>query len=231
MSGIEILVTMAPVSAMMGLTSFVYYLNNKRKYKSAKKKIYKYIRDAISALDFDDIIKGFEMLKDFDIRNSDDDGNPKKKCFEKIFCRTRLTKCEKSEILFNIPNEMVEDINKVKRHFSEKMKKEDLNQHLEKVEEEEKKESETLIQLKQKLKQIKTKQLAENNTNRRVIDDINLTEIIQDLHEDYETLFVKTFEEEKDLHNILNRSIKKQMIMKKINMINKNKKTGNLKSC
>ena len=60
---------------------------------------------------------------------------------------------------------------------------------------------------------------------------MNLTTIIKDLHEEYETLFVKTFEQEQDLHNILQRSVKKQMIMKRMNMLKASKKVGNLKSC
>ena len=231
MSGLEIVITMAPVSAMMCLTSFGYFLNNKRKYKAEKKKIYKYIRDAISALDFDDILKGFEMLKDFDTRHSDVDGNPNRKYCEKMTFQKRLSKCDKADTLFGIPSDILEDIHKIKRHYSEKMKKEDLKQHLEKVEEEEEKESETLTQLKTKLEKIKIRQLASNNSNRRIIDDMNLTKIIKDLHEEYETLFVKTFEQEKDLHNILQRSVKKQMIIKRMNMLKGNQKKGNLKSC
>ena len=231
MSGLEIVVTMAPVSGMMCLSSIGYFLNNKRKYKNEKNKIYKYIKDAIAALDFDDMIKGFEMLKDFDTRHSDADGNPNRKYFEKMTLQKRLSKCEKTDILFGIPSNMVEDINQIKRHFGEKMKKEDLKVHLEKVEEEEKKENETLVQLKQKLEKIKIRQLASNNSNRRIIDDMNLTDIIKDLHEEYENLFVQTFEQEQDLHNILQRQVKKQMIIKKMNMLNNKKKTQNLKCC
>ena len=231
MSGLEIVVTMAPVSAMMCLTSIGYFFNNKRKYKNEKKKIYEYIRSAIAALDFDDILKGFEMLKDFDIRHSDAEGNPNKKYIERITLQKRVSKCDKAEILFGIPNDILEDIHKIKKHYSQKMKKEDLKQHLEKVEEEESKENETLVHLKNKLEKIKVRQLASNNSNRRIIDDMNLTKIIKDLHEEYETLFVKTFEQEKDLHNILQRSVKKQMIMKRMDLLKTNNKKGNLKSC
>ena len=231
MSGLEIIVTMAPVSGMMCLASFGYYLNNKRKYKNEKKKIYKYIKESIKALDFDDMIKGFEMLKDFDTRHSDEDGNPNRKYFEKITLKQRKSKCEKTDVLFGVPSDMVADINKIKRHFGEKMKKEDLKKNLEKVEEEEKKENETLVQLKHKLEKIKVRQLASNNTNRKIIDDINLTNIIKEIHEEYENLFVQTFEQEHDLQNILQRQVKKQMIIKKMNMLNNSKKKGNLKSC
>jgi hypothetical protein len=231
MSGLEIIVTMAPVSGMMLLSSIGYYLNNKRKYKDEKKKIYKYVKDAISALDFDDIVKGFEMLKDFDIRHSDADGKPNRKYFEKITLKKRLSKSEKTDILFGIPSQIVDDINQIKRHFSDKMKTDNLKVHLEKVEEEEKKENETLVQLKHKLEKIKVRQLASNNSNRKIIDDMNLTDIIKDLHEEYENLFVQTFEQEQDLHNILQRQVKKQMIIKKMDMLSNKKKTQNLKSC
>ena len=232
MSGIEIIVTMAPVSAMMCISSFCYFLNSKRKYKKEKKKIYKYIREAIEALDFDDILKGFELLKDFDTRHSNIEGEPNKKFIEKITFKKRLPKCDKSDILFGIPSGVIEDINEIKNHFVDKMKTEDLKTHLEKVVEEEEKESETLKQLKIKLKKIKIRQLAENNSKRRIIDDMNLTNLIENLHEEYETLFVKTFEQEQDLHNILHRSVKKQMIMKKMNLLkDQNKNDVNLKSC
>lgn len=233
MSGIEIVITMAPVSAMMTLSGGIYYFNNKRKYKAEKKKIYKYIREAIEALDFDDIIKGFEKLKDFDIRHSDCEGNPNRKFWEKITFKKRLPKCEKTDILFGIPSDIIEDIHKIKRHYSEKLnQKDELKNQLEKVEEEEQKENETLKDLKKKLEKIKIRQLAENNSNRRIIDDMNLTNIIKNLHEEYETLFVKTFEQEQDLHNILHRSVKKQMIMKKMNLLKEQaNKEDNLKSC
>ena len=232
MSGIEIIVTMAPVSAMMCISSFCYFLNSKRKYKKEKKKIYKYIREAIEALDFDDILKGFELLKDFDIRHSNIEGEPNKKFIEKITFKKRLLKCDKSDILFGIPSGVIEDINEIKNHFVDKMKTEDLKTHLEKVVEEEEKESETLKQLKIKLKKIKIRQLAENNSKRRIIDDMNLTNLIENLHEEYEELFVKTYEQEQDLHNILHRSVKKQMIMKKMNLLkDQQKNEDNLKSC
>jgi len=232
MSGMEVVVSIAPVSAMMCLSSCVYYFNNKRKYKTEKKKIYKYIREAIESLDFDDVIKGFAMLKDFDIRHSNIDGEPNKKFFEKITFKKRLSKCEKTDILFGIPNSVIEDINEIKKYFVDKMKTEDLKTHLEKVAEKEEKESETLTQLKSNLKKIKIRQLAENNSRRRIIDDMNLTNLIETLHQEYETLFVKTFEEEKDLHNILHRSVKKQMIMKKMNLLKeKQNQDINLKCC
>ena len=127
-----------PVTAIMGLSGTVYYMNNKRKYKAHKKKIYKYIREAIAALDFDDIITGFKMLKEFDVKHSDEEGKPKKKYFEKILFKKRVSKSDKTEKLFGIPSEMVEDINQIKKHFKEKIKHENLSVHLEKVEEEEK---------------------------------------------------------------------------------------------
>lgn len=228
----EVVVSIAPVSAMMCLSSCVYYFNNKRKYKTEKKKIYKYIREAIESLDFDDVIKGFTMLKDFDIRHSNIDGEPNRKFFEKITFKKRSSKCNKTDILFGIPSSVIEDINEIKKYFVDKIKTEDLKKHLEKVAEEEEKESETLTQLKTKLKKIKIRQLAENNSRRQIIDDMNLTKLIETLHQEYETLFVKTFEEEKDLHNILHRSVKKQMIIKKMNMYKEKKgKEVNLKCC
>ncbi len=232
MSGLEIVLQVVPVSAIMCITGSFYFFNNKRKYKQSKNKIYKYIKSAIAALDFDDIIKGFEMLKDFDTRHSDEEGKPNKKYLEKLLYKERLPKCDKTEKLFGVPSEMVDDITQIKKHFNNKLKKENLKEHLEKVEEEEKEENEVLINLKQKLKKIKVRQLAENNSNRKVIDDLNLTDIIKELHEEYENLFIKTFEQEKDLHNILQRSVKKQILIKKMNMLSEKKKVkGNLKSC
>lgn len=229
----DIILTVAPASCLISFVGCCKFLNNKRNYKQEKKSIYKYIRDAIKALDFDDIITGFEKLKDFDIRHSNIEGKPNKKIIEKITFRTRLSKCEKTDILFGIPSGVIDDINEIKSHFIDKMKDEDVvKQQLKSVEEEEKKENETLNHLKIKLKKIKTRQLAENNSNRRIVDDLNLTNIIENLHQEYETLFVKTFEEEQDLHNILHRSVKKQLIMKKMNMIkDKNNKETNLKCC
>ncbi|MBP93761.1 MAG: hypothetical protein CMC55_06550 [Flavobacteriaceae bacterium] len=233
MSGLEMVMTIAPASCLIGFAGCCKFLNNKRIYKNEKKGIYKYIRDAINALDFDDITTGFEKLKQFDIRHSNIEGKPNRKIIEKMTFRTRLSKCEKTDILFGIPNGVIDDINEIKNHFVSQMKNEDLvKQQLKSVEEEEEKENETLAQLKKKIKCIKTRQLAENNSNRRIIDDLNLTDIINNLHREYETLFIRTFEEEQDLHNILHRSVKKQMIIKKMNLLKeKQNKDVNLKCC
>ena len=227
----SLMIQIAPVSAIMLLSGSTYYLNNKRKYKAQKKKIYKHIRSAIIAQDYEDIIKGFELLKEFDTRHSNEDGEPNRKYFEKISFRKRISKCEKSEKLFGIPNDVITDVNKLKKYFSDKLKKEDLKQNLEAVQEEEKAESETLIILKKKMSKIKTRHLAENNSNRKIIDEMNLTEMIRDIHSDYEELFITTFEQEHDLQNILQRSVKKQILMNKMNKIKNKKKQGNLRSC
>lgn len=227
----DIVIMAAPSSVVVSLVGISMFLKKKSEYKTYKKSIYNYIKKAIAALDFDDIIVGFEKLKDFDTKNSDEFGNPKKKLFEKLFNRKRDHKCDKTEILFNIPKDMIDDLQKLKQHFQVKLKKDDLQNNLKKIEEEETKENESVEKLKVELNRIKMKQLAENNTNRKIIDDMNLTKVIEGLHAEYQELFIKTFEQEKDLTNIMQRAAKKQLILKRMNAMDLSNKKGNLRAC
>ena len=227
----EVILASVPTSAMLVTTYATIKCKNHIQYKKYKKSIYKYIRNAIKALDFEDIVVGFNQLKDFDTKNQDEFGNQKRTYWEKFINKKRLPKCDKTEELFSIPKDIIDDLQKIKDFFQKEQKKEDLKNNLEKIKEEEEKESETLTLLKKKLDKIKLKQLAENNTNRKIIDNINLTKVIEDLHKDYEDLFVKTFEAENDLNNMLQRAAKKQMILKRMEQINGKKKEQNLKSC
>ena len=227
----EVVITGIPAASLMMVGYGKLKVMKKMQYKKYKKSVYAYIRKAIKALDFEDIIVGFEKLRDLDVKNQDEFGNQKRGVWERIRKKKRLAKCEKTLELFNIPKEMIDDDKKMKMHFQQQNRKEELKTNLAKIQEEEKKESETLVQLKRKLEKIKIKQLAENNTNRKIIDDMNLTKVIENLHKEYQDLFVKTFEAENDLTNIIQRTAKKQMIIKRMEMMNKKKKTGNLKSC
>ena len=227
----EVVIASVPTSAMLIASYATIKCKNHIQYKKYKKSIYNYIRKAIKALDFEDIVVGFEKLKDFDTKNQDEFGAQKRTTWQKICRKQRQPKCEKTEQLFNIPKDIIDDLQKLKQHFQKQQKAEDLKTNLEKIEEEEQKENETLTQLKKKLDKIKVKQLAENNTNRKIIDDMNLTKVIENLHQDYQELFVKTFEAENDLNNMLQRAAKKQMILKRMEMINNKKKDQNLKSC
>lgn len=220
-----------PAASMLVVGYTTIKCKNYLQYKQYKKSIYNYIRKAIKALDFEDIIVGFEKLKNFDTKNENEFGAQKKTLWEKIFRKERKPKCEKTLEIFNIPKDIIDDLQKLKQHFQNEMKKDDLKNNLEKIEEEEKKENETMVELKKKLDKIKIKQLAENNTNRKIIDDMNLTKVIERLHTDYEELFTKTFEAENDLQNMLQRAAKKQMILKRMEQINNKKKVQNLNSC
>jgi len=206
-----------PYMVSMGLGSVAYFIKNKRKYKNLKKTIYSKIEQGVKELDFEMISDGAEALRDFDVKYKDlRTGLPKKAFFEKIFRKTRIPKMDKFEELFGIPKELVEDVDTIKKFFIGEKSVDKMNKHLNAITEEEHKENDVLKELRVKLEQVKRRQLARNNKEREVIDNMNLTDKIQELHKEYENLFIKTFQEEKDLQNILQRGIKKQMILKKM---------------
>ena len=227
----EVILATIPTSSMLIMGYGTIKVKNHIQYKKYKKSIYNYIRKAIKSLDFEDILVGFEKLKDFDTKNKDEFGEQKRTLWEKFINKKRLPKCEKTEKLFNLPKDIIDDLQKLKQHFKKELRKDDLKNNLQRIEEEEKKENETLVDLKKKLSKIKIKQLAENNTNRKILDDMNLTKVIENLHSDYEELFVKTFENENDLTNMIQRAAKKQMILKRMELINGKKIEKNLRSC
>lgn len=221
-----------PFVAMSVVGSVAYFLKEKRKYKAIKTTIYTMIRKGIDDVDFDMLADGVAKLKDFDKRFMDiTSGLPQKKIFEKVFRIGRQFKMDKFEALFNLPKEVVEDVESIRKYFTGTGRELRMDSALNSILEEEKKETVVITELKVKLQKIKRRQLAQNNTERTVIDNMNFTDKILELHKEYETLFIEQFENEKDLQNILQRGMKKQMIIKRMKQMQEKTETTTSLAC
>lgn len=169
-------------------------LYGKAKYKKLKKNIYSLIKKAKEELNEENLIKGIELLKKLDEKNKDFlTGDIKKGFIDKFLCKPVLSKMDKLEKLFGLSFEDVKDEESIKQFI--KNKKEEQQKIL-------KEEEEAKDELKIRLEQLKNKQLMSNVDNRKVVDEINLTQIIKDIHKEYSDLFMKTFKE-----NIKNKNI------------------------
>lgn len=162
-------------------------LYNKYTYKNLKKKIYKLIKKAKEELNEEKLKKGIDLLKKLDENNKDFlTGEIKRSFFQKIRCKQVIAKMDKLEKLFGLSFEDVKDNDSIKNYIE--IKKEE--QQKIKQEEEEAKD-----ELRIRLEQLKNKQLISNIDNRKIVDDMNLTKIIKDIHTEYANLFMKTFKE------------------------------------
>lgn len=201
-------------AAVVGAITVGYGLIKKAKYKNLKRTIYREVREAIAELDFEKIHTAIDKLKKFDAQFMDiATGLPIKGLFEKLRCKERLAKMEKLEKLFGITLEDVKSIEATKE-WVEKMKNnvEDIGKELGIIEEEEKKDNAKVELAKKKLEQLKTKHLLTNTKQRQVVDGLNLTDIIQNIHKDYEELLMKELGKEFDVKSILERNVKKQLL-------------------
>lgn len=171
-------------SAALVLGKLAY---SKAKYKRLKNNIYRTIKMAKENLDEELLIKGIDLLKELDRNNKNLlTGQMKRGFLEIIQCKSVLAKMDKLEKLFGLSYDNVKDNDSIKKFVKEqKIIKEN-----EKIEMLEKK-----SELKIKLEQTKNKQLISNNHNRQIVDNMNLTEIIKRIHQDYEVLFLETFKE------------------------------------
>jgi len=172
------------LSGVAVIGKFTY---SKTKYKRMKKNIYKIINLAKESLDENMLMKGIELLKEVDKTNKNLlTGEMKKGVIESILCKPVIAKMEKLEKLFGLSYENVKDEESIK-NFIKKQRIIKDNQITEI------KDKSSVLKIK--LEQTKNKQLLLNTESRSVIDNINLTDVIKNLHKDYEELFLETFKE------------------------------------
>jgi len=188
---------------------------NKIKYKNLKTSIYKIIQEGIDDLDFDKLNDGINKLREFDHKYKDlRTGEPIKAIWEKINCRSiRLPKIEKLKEKFGLDMDDVKDIESIK-NWAEKIKNnvEEVGQALGVIEEEEVKDNEKVQEAKKKLEKVKSKQLLNNNKARQQLDSFNLTELLNQIHKEYEDVLVNELSNQMDVKAILQRNIKKQLL-------------------
>ena len=187
----------------------------KVQYKRLKKSIYNIIKEGIEEVDFNKIHEGVEKLKEFDINFKDlKTGEPIKALWERINCRSiRLPKMEKLQDKFGLSMDDVKDLESLKL-WADKIKEnvEDVGQALGIIEEEEQVDNQNLVGIKKELEMIKSRQMLKNNRRRKVVDELNLTDFIQEINKEYEVLFISTFNKQFDSKLILQRNIKKQLL-------------------
>ncbi len=172
------------LSGVAVIGKFTY---SKTKYKRMKKNIYKIINLAKESLDENMLMKGIELLKELDKTNKNLlTGEMKKGVIESILCKPVIAKMEKLEKLFGLSYENVKDEESIKNFIKKQriIKNNQITEIKDKYSE-----------LKIKIEQTKNKQLLLNTESRSVIDNINLTDVIKNLHKDYEELFLETFKE------------------------------------
>lgn len=181
-----------PMAIPIALLKYGY---DKFIYKKLKKSIYSGLLESLENLDFEDIVKYYDLLKDFDNKQFDKINNRvRKKLFEKLTCKPRLLKQDKTEKLFNIAKEVIEDPEKLKQWINkqnlERQKKEHntlIEKELSLIEEKEEKQNQAAIEIIEELNVIKSKRLHQLALLRKMIDETNLTTILEEIHKDYET--------------------------------------------
>ena len=213
MSGVEVAL---PLISGAAVAIFAY---KKFQYKKLKNAIYKIIQEGIDNLDYEMILEGIGKLKEFDISFKDiKSGEAMKGVWEKINCRSiRLPKMEKLQEKFGITLEDIESIDSIKKWVENVEKNvEGVGKELGLIKDEENKNDIKLLKIKNELELVKSAHLLKNNQTRKVVDDLNLTEVIQQMQEDYERLFINTFNKSIDIKSLLQLDIKKQLLEKKV---------------
>lgn len=222
-----------------GFAYAAFELVKKAVYKREKNYIYKNIKKGLKEADFEKVAEFGHKLEIFDNKNKNFvTGKPKKKLLEKILRKDRQFKLDKVEELFNIPKEVLLDAKALKEKFEQEEKDENFLKKgqimLASINNDEKRENEVLNKLKLELDKIKRRQIAQNNSIRKIIDDFNLTNKINQIHQEYENLFISTFENEHNSKVLIDRTMKKQILLNKLKakqkQIDKNKYKNN-KSC
>jgi hypothetical protein len=172
---------------LSGAAIVIKFTYSKTKYKKMKKNIYKMIKLANENLDEILLIKSINLLKELDKKNSNLlTGEMKKGLIDSFLCKPVFSKMDKLEKLFGLSFEHVKTESNIKNYIKNQkiIKEHELLEIKDKSGE-----------LKVKLEQKKNKQLLIHTNNRQIVDNINLTNIIKDLHKEYEELFLETFKE------------------------------------
>ena len=210
-------------SAAGGSVGIGFYLVKKLLYKRTKKMVYKKMRDALEKLDADDIMEAYELLKAFDAKMFDSLNKcVNKKFFERLLCRERVLKVNKLEQLFGIAKEVVEDPEKLKKHVNDLLQskqiakmKEELEGELKAIDEEDEEKNEVIDAIDADLEKIKIIAMNKLAAHRKVIDELNLTAIIEDLHNEIKESVLKGMKESKDTQKHYQKEKRRQQIARK----------------
>lgn len=207
------------------------YAWDKVVYKRLKKSIYKGLTHALENLEYEDIVHYYDLLKDMDAKQFDKlNKKVKKKFFEVILCKERVLKQDKLEKLFNVSKEVVEDpdklkqwINKVRLEKQTAEQKTIIDRELGSIEQHEQKQNEAVEEIKKEMELVKARRLNKLALLRKTLDELNMTNIMEDIHKEYEELIKSkvqndfTFQKNVVIHKRKEMLIKKQEKLQRIN--------------
>ena len=220
----------------VSVVAAVVGLYKKYGYKSTKWMIYSLIRKGINELDYDSILKGYEMLKKFDDNFTDKlTGRPYKKIMERLLCIERKLKSEKTEKLFNITKDILEDQTKLRKWLNDQkiLKETDktktlIEKEMGVIEEEEKKENEAVKQMLNEIEVMKQKKLHKLALLRKMIDEANITDILEEQAEEYKQIILSKVQNDFDFQKKVMREQRKQQLEEKQKKIEQLKSMSNV---
>lgn len=213
----ELLVSLVPLA----LGGVGYFFKTKYSYKKQKKMIYRGIKFGLENADFEKVAEWADKLDKFDDQARDAiNGQMKKKSFEKLFGRKRIPKMEKVDKLFGLPKNIITDARAMKKRFELELHKDNIGKKILEVEEEEKKDEQVKSLLHADLEKIRRKEMAKLHNIIKTIDSLKISEVIDNIHKEYEGLLNKKFNEESDVQSIIQKQMKKDLLKKRLLKIN-----------
>ena len=216
-------ITAAVMGVVLPVLGTVWHCYTKYGYKKTKRMVYKRVKTSLENLDYEDIQESFELLKSFDEQRFDKISKTvKKKLGERLFRRTRVLKQDKMEKLFNISKEVISNPDKLKEFIKQGVLSKQLSASNEEIEkeltvivEEEEKETETLVALGLEMEKIKVIMLSKVALQRKVIDEMNLTEEIEKIHLTYQEMIKSKITMDVDLQKNMVKQNRKEALLKR----------------
>lgn len=229
MSGLEIVIPILFAGAVSIFSG--KYGSSKRQYKVEKNGVYKIIQTGLKELDYDMVLNGYSKLKKFDEKHMDLlSEKPVKKFFERLGCSERVLKCDKTEKLFNISKEVLENPELLRKKLNDlslqrqtSQTKTFIEKELQVIEEKEEKDNaatEQMIQELRKVKDVKSHKLA---LARKVLDEMNLTTLLEEQAREYEQVILKMTRSDFDFQKRVIREKRKRDLEEKYKKIESKK--------
>jgi hypothetical protein len=199
----EVIVPVATIGCGVFLT---YSIKNKYKYKKIKENIYKDLKSALNILDPNKILNALINMQEFDVKYEDKrsfkDAVLRRKKQKKINKINKMFGVNKENFIIKNNNKEIVDLAKINLYCENEKKNK--QERLKKISEEKNK-----ITLKQQilingLEKNKQKILEKNINTRKVLDNVNLTEIIDGIHQQYINYIRNNLRNDVEITKILN---------------------------